>query len=211
LSGIIYVLAHLTVGSSLFPLFFLFLKSTAKINLFIKVLTLEFVIVNFLNLFLFHFTNLDQSNLFSLHILTEDCLIFLIFREIYKSHLLTRKLFMVIIISNIVFFLVLLSFSAIERLNIFSNFSTILMLFTSIVILIYTYKKSLCENLFDDFTFNFSIAILINNGLQLYISFFNSIILKRADDLFLYTWPIVQISSILYYLLISRAIWKLKN
>lgn len=211
MSGIIYVLAHLNVGSSLFPLFFLFIKRTKKINLFIKILAIEFVVINLLNLFLFYYTNLDQTNLFSTHIFTENCLILLIFRETKKSNYLASKLFFLLVLLNVVFFLSLFMYNSIERLVIFSLFSTLLMLLISITLLIQTYIKSQYENLLDDFLFNFSIAIIIYNGLQLYTSFFKSVILLKADELFLYSSFIVQVSSITCYLLITRAIWKLKN
>ncbi len=211
MTGIIYFLANLSIVSSLFPLFFLIFGKKIRSTFFLKLFVLELVIVNLLNLVLFYFTDIDQINLFSIHNLIENCLIFLIFNNLKNLGFFNEKLCFSIIIFNIGLFLFLLNYNANDRFNYFSTFSIVFMSLFSVLIIIDRFRNSQYVNLFDDFSFNLSTSILLYNGLQLYAIFFNSLILQNADKLFLYTWPIVQISSILYYLLISRAIWKLKN
>ncbi len=172
---------------------------------------LELGIVNLLNLVLFYFTDFDQINLFSIHNIIENCLIIFVFNSFEKEQFFKRKLSLAFITLNLSVFLFLLNFNPNDRFTYFSTFSILFMSFFSVVIIIDRYKNSHFDNLFDDFSFNLSIAILLYNGIQLYVIFFNSLILQNADQLFLNTWPIVQISSIIYYLLITRAIWKLKN
>jgi len=211
LTGIIYFLANLSIVSSLFPLFFLIFGKKFSSAFFLKLFVLELVVVNVLNLVLFYFTDFDQINLFSIHNLIEKCLIFLIFNKLKNRGFFNEKLSFSFIVINLGVFLFLLNHNANDRFNYFSTFSIIFMSLFSVLIIIDRYINSQFVNLFDDFSFNLSAAILLYNGLQLYVIFFNSLILQNADKLFLYTWPIVQISSILYYILISRAIWKLKN
>lgn len=205
--------ANLCVLSSLFPLFFLvaILRKDIKTTFFLKLFVLELGIVNLLNLVLFYFTDFDQINLFSIHNIIENCLIIFVFNSFEKEQFFKRKLSLAFITLNLSVFLFLLNFNPNDRFTYFSTFSILFMSFFSVVIIIDRYKNSHFDNLFDDFSFNLSIAILLYNGIQLYVIFFNSLILQNADQLFLNTWPIVQISSIIYYLLITRAIWKLKN
>jgi hypothetical protein len=166
---------------------------------------------NLSNLILFYFTEFDQVNLFSLYMLFQNCFLILAFHKFYHFNRFYLNPFYILIILNIVFYLITLKYSPIDRYSYFGTYSKSIMSILSISIIIERYFKSKSISLFEDFIFNLSIAVVLYNGLQLYVAFFNSIILKHVDELFLYTWPIVQISSITYYLLITRAIWKLKN
>lgn len=210
--GIIYVLGHFAIGSSLFPFFsILYKRKKVKLLFYLKLFVFVSVFSNLSNLILYHFTKIDQTSLFTLYISIQNCLLILILckRKIFNHYYLS--FFYILLTLNFAFYIYSLTFSPSERYNYFGTFSRIIMSILSIIIIIERYFKSKDDSLFDDFIFNLSISILLYNGLQLYVSFFNTIILERADELFLYTWPIVQISSIIYYLLISRAIWKLKN
>ncbi len=210
--GIIYFLGHLAIGSSLFPvLIYLFNRRRLKVSLFFKLFILVIVFANISNLVFFHLTDIDQKYFFSFYLLIQNCLLILSFNELYNFKKFYKYSLYFIITLNVIFYLFSLNYSSLDSYNFYSTFSKTIMSILSIIFIIERYNNSNCDSLFEDFIFNLSISIILYNGLQLYVVFFNSIILERIDDLFLYTWPIVQISSILYYLLISRAIWKLKN
>lgn len=210
--GIIYFLGHLAIGSSLFPvLIYLFNRRRLKVSLFFKLFILVIVFANISNLVFFHLTDIDQKYFFSFYLLIQNCLLILSFNELYNFKKFYKYSLYFTITLNVIFYLFSLNYSSLDSYNFYSTFSKTIMSILSIIFIIERYNNSNCDSLFEDFIFNLSISIILYNGLQLYVVFFNSIILERIDDLFLYTWPIVQISLIVYYVLLTRAIWKLKN
>ncbi len=210
--GIIYFLGHLAIGSSLFPvLIYLFNRRRLKVSLFFKLFILVIVFANISNLVFFHLTDIDQKYFFSFYLLIQNCLLILSFNELYNFKKFYKHSLYFTITLNLIFYLFSLNYSSLDSYNFYSTFSKTIMSILSIIFIIERYNNSNCDSLFEDFIFNLSISIILYNGLQLYVVFFNSIILERIDDLFLYTWPIVQISLIVYYVLLTRAIWKLKN
>jgi hypothetical protein len=212
LPGIIYFLGHLAIGSSLFPvLIYLFNRRRLKVSLFFKLFILVIVFANISNLVFFHLTDIDQKYFFSFYLLIQNCLLILSFNELYNFKKFYKYSLYFTITLNVIFYLFSLNYSSLDSYNFYSTFSKTIMSILSIIFIIERYNNSNCDSLFEDFIFNLSISIILYNGLQLYVVFFNSIILERIDDLFLYTWPIVQISLIVYYVLLTRAIWKLKN
>jgi hypothetical protein len=168
------------------------------------------VLSNFINLFLFHFTKLNQDYFFWCNLFIETILIALIYLENNESKIL-KKIVMLFLILSTLLFLFTFKLDLNDRFTFYGTFSRGALTILSITIIFERYLKSTYDSLFEDFTFNFSSAGLLFSGLQLYVMIFNNIIIVQLDYLFLYTWPIIQISSIIYYLLISRAIWKLKN
>ena len=208
--GIIYFLGHFAIVSSLFPLFTFLITKKNKTHIYIKIYVIEVVLSNLINLLLFHFTKLNQDCFFWCNIFFETVLIAFVFLENNDSKVLKKIIYAFFILSTLLFlFTFKLELSI--RFTFYGTFSRAALTILSILLIIERYLKSTYDSLFDDYVFNFSSAVLIYCGLQLYVMIFNNIILNQLDKLFLYTWPIIQISSIIYYLLISRAIWKLKN
>jgi hypothetical protein len=208
--GINYYLGHFAILSSLFPLFSLVLNKKVKKPFYLKIYILEIFLANFINLILFHFTSINQDYFFWFNLLFETILIGLIFFTNYDTNWI-KKILVGFLILSLVIFLISTRLELSNRFTFYGTYSRISITILSIIVLIQRYYNSQKCSLFEDFLFNFSSATIMYAGLQLYVIIFNNIIMDRFDDLFPYTWPIIQLSSIIHYFLIVRALWKLKN
>lgn len=171
---------------------------------------IEIALSNIINLLLFHFTNLNQDLFFWCNLYIETFIILLGFYFFVKTKLLKKIIIYVILFSTLMFIWTM-KLEIGNRFTYYGTFSRIILTIMSILILVSQYLKSIHFSIFSDFTFNFSASVLIYCGLQLYVMVFNNIISEHYETLFIYTWPIIQISSILHYLTLSISIWKLKN
>ncbi len=207
--GLIYFLGYLAILSSLVPLIFLFKKK--KTSLLLKILVLEILLVNFSNLIIFLFSKFDQINIFSIHVFFESTLLLFLFKEQLVLTELLRKFFSILVLIHIIFFTYVLTISPDERFTLFGAYSKILLSLIAVILIVLRYRIYEDDSLSNDFFFNISAAVLIYNGMQLYVVIFNSLFRFQLESLLIFTWPIIQLSTFIYHILISRAIWKLKN
>jgi hypothetical protein len=106
-----------------------------------------------------------------------------------------------------VLFYLILDFKFEERLSFYTLVMNIILSFFSIYVVLDAYTNSKHDSLMNDKMFVFASGLLIYNGLQVYVSMYDSLIRKDDYQLFLMTWPIVQISTVFYYSLLSRVVW----
>jgi hypothetical protein len=202
-------LGYIGVGSSILPTLIFLIKREINTSFYLKLYCFEILLINITNLVLFKFSNIDQNNLFSAHLLIELILIVLIYKEYSKMRFVR--------VYNLLFWLIIcvfvlsLFYSPEIRFSMFGLFCKLLLSFLSIFLIIIQYFKSQKDSLLNDSVFIFSSGVLIYNGIQIYITIFDNIIREQGNDLFFMIWPIIQIGTIIYYSLISRAIWILKN
>lgn len=208
--GIIFYLAHFAVLCSLFPFFILFTRKNKRIHIVLKLYVVEIVISNLINSILFYLTNFNQDYFFWSNLFIETLLISLLFL-IFFNNKFFKKILVVFIVLCVLTFIYSFQLDLMNRFTFYGTYSRITLSILSIFIIIERYFNSEFDSLFDDFIFNYSSAVLLYSGLQFYVMIFNDLIIEKLDSLFLFTWPIIQISSVLYYLILSRAIWKLKN
>lgn len=201
------ILGYSGIGSSTLPILSFFFSK--KKNRLIFLLVLEIFVVNFSTLLLYVFTQCNQNYLIFAHVFISGWLLLLLFKIWSKQN---KTLINIILTIN---FFSFLNFIFDDNLDLsLSYYSTIMNICFSILAIVgilQTYKYSTEISLFADRLFILSAAILLYCGLQNYVLIFESIIRSNQDQLFYYTWPIVQISSILYYILISLSIWKSKT
>lgn len=191
------------------PTFIFFFKTSVNIPKYLKLYCFEILLINIINLVLFKFSNIDQNSLFSAHLLIELILIVLIFKHYSENNFAWFYNFLLGLI--IVVFVISLFYNPDVRFSMFGLFCKLLLSILSVVIIIIQYLKSQKESLINDSVFIFSSGVLIYNGIQIYITIFDNVIRNQGNDLFFMIWPIIQIGTIVYYLLISRSIWILKN
>lgn len=208
--GVIYFLGHFAILSSLFPLFFSYRRKKIKLNLIIVFYVIEIALSNIINLLLFHFSNINQDLFFLSNLFIETFIILLVYYSFVSSKSLKKIIIYVLLFSTLMFIWTM-TLGIGNRFTYYGTYSRITLTIMSILIIISQYLKSIDFSLFSDFRFNFSASVLIYCGLQLYVLVFNNIISEHLETLFIYTWPIIQISSILHYLTLSISIWKLKN
>ncbi len=204
-----HILGYLAVGSSILPTLVLLFKRGNSISNYLKVYSIELFLINVTNLLLYTFTNIDQNNLFSIHLFVELTLIILIFR-VYSTAKL-RRFYNLLLFVIICVFGYSLSFSAEIRFSMFGLFCKLLLSFLSVFVIVNQYFKSEKDSLLIDGVFIFSSGVLIYNGIQIYITINYSLIKDQKFDLILMIWPIIQIGTVIYHTLISRALWILKS
>ena len=204
------ILGTIGIGSSFLPILAFFFGKKNTQNIYFKILCIEIFTVNFLTLLLFLFTNYNQNNLFFWTTFVESILLMFAFNYWAKDRKFLHWLTLSLIIVNcaiFVVFYVILDFKFEERLSFYTLVMNILLSFFSIYMVLDAYKNSIHQSLLNDKLFVFASGLLLYNGLQVYVSMYDSLIRKDDYQLFLFTWPIVQISTIFYYSLLSRVVW----
>ena len=209
--GVIYVLGYTVILSSLLPFIILFLKKRQSVSIVFKLFLLELTVANLINLFLFLFTNINQNSLFSVHLYLTTFLILLTVNSIIVLNIFFRISIYFLLLLQTIIFIIFLQIEPENRFTYFGIYSNVLLSFVSVVVLFDRYNKSNHVSLFNDFGFNVYSAVLLYNGLQFYVLILNRIVRENVNELFLYTWPFIQVSSILYHLMLTRALWKLNN
>lgn len=148
------------------------------------------------------------------HIFIETTIILLMFKEWNSNIKSIQKLCLIIIVINIILFF-FFSFGSTfilqDTIGLYSFTVNLILSFLSLAMVIYLYFHSLYNSLLEDKLFIMSSALILYNGLQIYVSVFESTIRKDSGYLFLIIWPIVQLSTIIYHILITRTIWILKK
>jgi hypothetical protein len=198
------------IGSSFLPILVFFFGKKNTSNIYFKVLCFEILSVNFLTLLLFLFTNYNQNNLFFWNTFVESILVMFAFKFWSKELNTLNRLSTLLIFVNVAIFglfYIILDFKFEERLSFYTLVMNILLSFFSIYVVLENYKNSVYDSLLHDKLFVFASGLLLYNGLQVYVSMYDSVIRKDNYQLFLFTWPIVQISGIFYYILLSRVVW----
>ncbi len=200
------------VGSSLFPLLSFLYANRLSFLLFL--FTAELLVVNCLTFILFLYSKTNQDELILWHVFLSSLLLCQVFANWGKDFYIIKRL------SWLASFIILTLFIFIKTAN-FSNLNSILCIYSSIlnvvlsVLAIFSIVKSYVSSqhysLFKDKLFLLSAATLVYYGLQLYVIAFESIIRSKINDLFFITWSIIQFSTILYHLILAKAIWTLKN
>ena len=204
------VLGMFGIGSSFLPILVFFFGKKNTPNIYFKILCLEIFSVNFLTLLLFLFTNYNQNNLFFWNTFVESILLMFAFNYWAKEKKFLNWLTTILIFVNVAIFVVyyvILDFKFEERLSFYTLVMNILLSFFSIYVVLDAYTSSKHDSLLNDKMFVFASGLLIYNGLQVYVSMYDSLIRKDDYQLFLMTWPIVQISTVFYYMLLSRVVW----
>ncbi len=204
------ILGTIGIGSSFLPILLFFFGKKNTQNIYFKILCIEILSINFLTLLLFLFTNYNQNNLFFWNTFVESVLLMFAFNYWSKEKKVLQKLTTILIFVNVaifVLFYMILDFKFEERLSFYTLAMNILLSFFSIYVVLDAYKNSIHDSLVKDKLFVFASGLLLYNGLQVYVSMYDSLIRKDDYQLFLMTWPIVQISTVFYYTLLSRVVW----
>lgn len=196
------------------PILFYYRLVSERRDFIVALFCLEIFLLNAVTLILFLFFKVNQNSLMFWHILIETSLISLILKGWMKERINITIMIALILLFNVTGFLFFYCSNALVeqvRLSMFSLVINILLALFSIFCIVYTYIFSNKESLIQDKIFILSSGILLYNGLQIYISVFESLIRSNLNDLFFFTWPIMQICTILYHISITRAVWILKS
>ena len=204
-------LGYLVVGSSILPTISIIL-SKQKINLIIKAYSFEILIINILNLLLYKFTSVNQNSLFLSHSLIEFSFVLFILKGWTTFNYRYKRILHFILGVNITFFFVVVTKYTPEiGFGIYGLFCKIVLSGLSIATIFERYFNSEKDSLINDAPFIFASALIIYNGIQIYIMIFDSIIRENLSQLFFFIWPIMQLGTIIFHFLIARSIWKLTN
>lgn len=181
------ILGTIGIGSSFLPILAFFFGQKNTQNIYFKILCIEIFIVNFLTLLLFLFTNYNQNNLFFWNTFVESILLMFSFNYWAKDRKFLHWLTLSLIIVNCAIFVVfymILDFKFEERLSFYTLVMNILLSFFSIYIVLEAYKNSIHQSLLNDKLFVFASGLLLYNGLQVYVSMYDSLIRKDDYQLF---------------------------
>ncbi len=208
------IISLIGVGSSLLPTLILFIKrkSNYEANFLLWLFSIELAVVNLSTFLLYLFSNFNQDWLMSIHILVESILLLIYLLVTYKNAIVKIGS-LICILSTIFSFSIIyyfLGWKIEDCLSFYSFFIHVMLTIFAIIILVVQFLNSIYDSLLNDSMYLLASAVLVYNGLQIYVSIFESIIRTHQNQLFFYIWPIVQISTIFYHFLIARALWKLK-
>jgi hypothetical protein len=207
------VLGYTGIGSACLPILFVltFKKNcTQKLDNLLILLSLEYFIINILSLLMFTFFKTDQSFLFGFHYISETIILsFLLTKSLLtKRFLLLLCIILIGVIFNFFFLVYLGDFNADKFISITSNITLFIFSLNYILLL---YNENIYDNLSDNGNFIIGTGVLFFAGIQYYFSLFESFIRSDTSIIFFYLWPIFQISGILYYLIFTYGLWKLKK
>jgi len=207
------ILGLIGIGSSIFPILIFF-----KLKLFseklIFIFSLELFFINITTFLLFLFSNYNKDSLIFWHVFISSLFLNFIYIKWGKAYKFFGYLNVLNILICVFVFVIIYSidnWNIESKLSFYSTLLNFSFSLLSIYAIIVCYNNSQFDSLFKDKFFVLSAAILVYFGLQQYVISYETIIRKENDYLFFLTWPIIQISTILYHLLIAKSIWNLRN
>jgi hypothetical protein len=179
--------------------------------LFFKLLAFEYLFINIFTLLIYFFElSFLQIYIFGFHYLFELIMFSMFFLQ--KMQLKNKFIFVTLLLFVLLFFSGLIYFQGVvdldKYISVIVNVSIVVF---SLHYIFGVYNENLVDNLLHDGVFLIASSLLFYHAVQFYFSFFESFIRSDKGSIFYYLWPIFQVSGILYYLIFSVALWKLKK
>lgn len=209
------ILGYLGIGSACLPisiLLYMYAKGIGKLqDRLFYLLSIEYFLINLLTLLVYLSKMYSyQEYFFGFHYFFENLLLmFLLF-----NYSVSRRKIFIISLSYLFSFIYcfLLYYQNVFEFNkyiaIISNISLVIMS-TNYIILNFNENNS--SKIFKDGIMIIILGVLFFNAIQVYFSLFETFIRDKDGVIFFYLWPIFQISGIIYYIIFSIGLWKLRR
>lgn len=209
------VLGFVGIGCACIPVVILLILKIQRKNisgfLSFKLLAFEYLFINIFT-FLIYFFGLKflQIYIFGFHYLFELTMFSMFFlqkMQLKNKFILVALLFFVLLVySGLIYFQGVVDID--EYISVIVNISLVVF---SLHYILGVYNENPLDNLLHDGVFLIASSLLFYHAVQFYFSFFESFIRSDKGSIFYYLWPIFQVSGMLYYLIFSVALWKLKK
>lgn len=206
-------LGYIGIGSTCLPislLLFVFKREIKYIDKLLLILAIEYAVLNIISMIIFTFTENEQSVLIGIHYFFETIVLSIFFLKTLSRKQIALAVIFIITgsILNILITNYLGGFNISKYITIFSH-TILFVLSLNFILLIY--NQNLSRKLTDSGHFIIGTGVLFFTGIQYYFTLFESYVRLDSLDIYYYLWPIFQIAGILYYLIFTYGLWKLKK
>ena len=216
LKEFIFILGNIGIGSSLLPILSLliirFFRKLSIHNRIIKLTAAFYGIFNLIILLFYHYLTQYQDLVVNIYSIIEFILLMIFYFQIQEDRIFKRFLIYIIPLFLGFSFYSFYILKVNENYLILNLFEKIILFTTSLLYILRLYKYNQYKNLTYNTPYFYTIvSIMFYNASTFFISIFENFIRNDGTNVYMFLWPIFQISGILYYTFFAIGLWKQRD
>lgn len=209
------IIGYLGIGSTFLPILLITTKykiiKSSNNSTSLIVLSVFYFLMNFTIFFFYLNSFKNQDLLVNIYLILEFILIVIFYYSLLSGFCFKLFFKLLIPIYLLVITISLQYFNIFENSLILNVFQKVTLLVLSLVYLFFLFKTSKHENLYESDFFWINTAVLIFNASTIYLSIFENFLRSNQSQMYYVLWPIFQVSGIVYFILFTIGLWKLKD